>query len=233
MPFFAARGWACHALSLRGHGDSAGRLDLRLHSGADYARDVARIVATMPAPPVIVAHSMGGYVAQRYLLADAPPLAGLALLSSVPHIGSVTLLLRMLQFAPLGVLRALGTLSFIHLVRTPARARHWFFSDDLPADELDGIVSRLQDESFRILLDTLALRLPAPARVHALHADLPILVLGAADDHVFSAGEMRRLARAYGADLMLLPGLAHDVMLDTRWQHAANALWLWLRSRFA
>ena len=37
-----------------------------------------------------------------------------------------------------------------------------------------------------------------------------------------------RAADAYGAELRILPDLAHDVMLDTGWRHAADTLLEWL-----
>lgn len=49
LPYFAQHGYAAHALSLRGHGASAGRDKIRWHSAAhDYVADVAQIVQTLP-----------------------------------------------------------------------------------------------------------------------------------------------------------------------------------------
>lgn len=228
MPYFAARGWDCYAFSLRGHGDSGGRDQLRWASARDYVSDLAQVVLQMPAPPVLVAHSMGGYVAQRFLLEADARVAGVALLASVPAHGSLLLVLRMLGYAPLDVLRVLTTLSTRDVVARPARARHWLFSEDIDDEALLPVLPMLQDESFRVLLDTLVLRLPAPKRARAAHPDLPMLVLGGGDDRVFSAAEMRALAAAYQADCVILPRCAHDLMLDTRWRSAADALGLWL-----
>ena len=46
--------------------------------------------------------------------------------------------------------------------------------------------------------------------------------------YIIPAREVVRTANAYGADLQILPDLAHDVMLDTRWRQAADALLAWL-----
>lgn len=40
--------------------------------------------------------------------------------------------------------------------------------------------------------------------------------------------DIMRAADAYAAELRLLPDLAHDVMLDTGWRHAADTLLDWL-----
>ncbi|MCO5098887.1 MAG: lysophospholipase [Rhodocyclaceae bacterium] len=67
LSFFAGHGYACHALSFSGHGGSAGRERLDSFGIDHYVQDVARVVAQLPAPPVLIGHSMGGMVAQKYL----------------------------------------------------------------------------------------------------------------------------------------------------------------------
>lgn len=64
--------------------------------------------------------------------------------------------------------------------------------------------------------------LPAPA------TPPPIFVLGAAEDRILDEQAVQELARHLNVTPTLLPGLAHDVMLDTRWGDAAGALRKWL-----
>lgn len=59
-----------------------------------HADDLASVVAALPAPPVLVGHSFGGMLAEKYVGQmgrpgqQRPPLAGLALLASVPPTGN-------------------------------------------------------------------------------------------------------------------------------------------------
>ena len=71
LPWFARQGYAAHAVSLRGHGGSAGAEMLFIAGLDDYAADVERAVAQLPSPPVLIGHSMGAAVVER-LLVDAP-----------------------------------------------------------------------------------------------------------------------------------------------------------------
>ena len=64
LPFFAARGYAAHAISLRGHGDSGGHETLFVAGFDDYAADVERVASALPAPPVLIGHSMGAAVVE-------------------------------------------------------------------------------------------------------------------------------------------------------------------------
>ncbi|HXP97654.1 MAG TPA: alpha/beta fold hydrolase, partial [Telmatospirillum sp.] len=57
MPYFASRGFSCHAMSLRGHGGSEG--DLAWASVSDYIDDVATVAADLGGMPIVIGHSMG------------------------------------------------------------------------------------------------------------------------------------------------------------------------------
>jgi non-heme chloroperoxidase len=65
VPVLAERGFTCHARDLRFHVSGPAREpDPRLaHTSiADYTRDMAELVASLPEPPVIIGHSMGGII---------------------------------------------------------------------------------------------------------------------------------------------------------------------------
>jgi len=67
IPYLARAGYAVYAPSLRGHGDSPGRDRLRRTGIGHYVQDVAAVAAALPAAPVLIGHSMGGLVVQKYL----------------------------------------------------------------------------------------------------------------------------------------------------------------------
>jgi pimeloyl-ACP methyl ester carboxylesterase len=98
LPYFAQHGYAVHAPSLRGHGQSAGGDRIKFHRIADYVADVARVAASLPTPPIIIGHSMGGLVVQKYLETHSPPAA--VLLASVPPAGVLATTLRIATRRP-------------------------------------------------------------------------------------------------------------------------------------
>ncbi|MEI8166417.1 MAG: hypothetical protein WCG26_08560 [Chloroflexales bacterium] len=49
---------------------------------------------------------------------------------------------------------------------------------------------------------------------------------------MFTLAEVTATARAWHAELDVLSDLAHDVMLDTRWERAAARVAQWLAGRF-
>ncbi|MGB7980541.1 MAG: alpha/beta hydrolase [Candidatus Nanopelagicales bacterium] len=226
LPFFAERGYSCTAMSLRGHGGSPGHDRLRRTRVRDHVQDVASVVSGLPAPPVLVGHSLGGFVVQKYLEQHSAPAA--VLLAAVPPTGAVQATLRTVRQHPWPFLKANAQLRLAPLVATPELARESFFSASLPAADVARYQRQLQDDSYLTFLDMVALDLVRPKRVRRV----PMLVLGAADDALFSPAQVRRTGAAYGADTEVIADLAHDMMLDTRWEVVAQRIARWLGDRF-
>lgn len=225
LPYFAAQGFTVHAMSLRGHGNSPGRERLRWTKGAEYVADVAQIVQQLPELPVIVGHSMGGYVVQKYLEQHGAKTA--VLLASVPPSGVLRTTLNIMRHHPLLFAKLNLTLSLYPLVSTPALVREFFFSADFPADLVQNYYGRLQDEAYRGFLDMLVFNLPHPQKVKKI----PTLVLGAQNDAIFTPAEVQATARAYHADCHIFPHMAHDMMLETNWQSVADHIIGWLKNQ--
>ncbi len=222
LPYFAEHGYVSLALSLRGHGTSAGREHLRWMRIPDYVTDVAQVVSQLPTPPILVGHSMGGLIIQKYLETHSAPAA--VLLASVPVAGVVkaTLRIAMRHFWPF--LKANLTWSLYPIIGTPSLTREAFFSKDMPTEKIDRYFARMQDESYRAFLDMMIFSLPRPRKVA-----VPMLVLGAANDTIFHPEEIEATAQAYHTRAEIFPNMAHDMMLEAGWQAVADRILTWLR----
>src|SRR5512134_2697443 len=102
LPYFAMQGYEAHALSLRGHGNSEGREGIRWYSTSDYVADLRQVVKSLSVSPVLIGHSMGGYVVQKHLESQDAP-AGV-LLASIPTTGIAGMVLRWFKRYPVSVL---------------------------------------------------------------------------------------------------------------------------------
>lgn len=222
LDYFAQHGFAAHALSLRAHGASEGRERLRWTRIKDYVADVASVVETMPVPPIVIGHSMGGFIVQKYLEQHQP--RGAVLLASVPPQGALRSTLRLSARHPLTFAKANLLLSLYPIVATPELAREAFFSTELGDAEVNAYWSKLQDESFVGFLDMLALDLPRPPQTK-----VPVFVLAGERDTMIEPCQFDATARAYGVEAIKLPNLAHDIMLDAGWQAAADQILTWLK----
>lgn len=224
LPYFARHGYVSCALSLRGHGGSEGRTRLRWTSLADYVSDVTQVIAHMETHPVLVGHSMGGMIVQKYLESKAAPAA--VLLASAPPQGVFRATLRVAIRHPWMFAKANMAASMLPLLSTPQLAREALFSDDMPEEQVGSYFSRLQEESYRAYLDMMGLSLPKPRRVRT-----PVLVLGAADDRLISLRDVEATARAYRTRAEMFPEMAHDMMLEAGWQAVADRILSWLKGQ--
>lgn len=221
LDYFAGCGYAAYALSLRGHGGSDGHERLRSVRLSEYVADVAQVVRCLPAPPILIGHSMGGAVVQQYLAVQPTP-AGV-LLASVPPAGALSATLRVARRHPIRLARANLTFSLYPLVSTPRLAREAFFSADMPEETVRRYFTRIQDESYLGFLDMLVPHVHRAGRVRT-----PVLVMGAADDALFYRWEVAATARAYNTQAVIFPGMAHDMMLEAGWQAVADRIIEWL-----
>lgn len=228
LGFFAERGYRSIAVSLRGHGKSAAPKPLRHCSMADLVDDVASVADGLPRRPVVIGHSMGGFVVQKYLESHDAPAA--VLLASVPPSGIALFLARRFRMHPWRFARALARgRSQSSICGTPELTRESFFSDETPDSDVARYTAYCGEEYVgKHVLDMLMLTLPKPHLVTA-----PLLVLGAEHDTCFSAREVHSTATAYRTEAEIIPNMGHDMMLEPEWSAVAERMHDWLESRCA
>jgi pimeloyl-ACP methyl ester carboxylesterase len=221
LPFFAEAGYPAYALSLSGHGHSRGRDFLDSLSIADYVADVAETAARLPAPPVLVGHSMGGFVVQKYLEEHAAPAA--VLMCSVPPQGLLSATFGLLFSKP-DLMRDLNRLMGGGAVALES-LRDALFAQPVAVDDLSRFYRWSQPESHRAIWDMTLFNLPHPAR----RPDMPLLVLGAEQDHLIAPALVEMTAERYGVSAEIFPGLGHGLMLERDWRLVAERILDWLR----
>lgn len=223
LPWFAARGFPVHALSLRGHGGSSGRERLHSFGLDDYVEDVALVVDSLPRPPVLVGHSMGALVVQKYL--ERSGALAVALTCPVPPFGLLPSAFSLAIFRP-GLWSEINALAAGHNASRKALAEA-LFAGPLEAERMERIYARMQAESRRALMDMTWWGLPAFWRL----GSSATLVLATERDALISPALAESTARMLGAEYRMVEGLGHALMLDARWERAAEALLAWLEER--
>jgi pimeloyl-ACP methyl ester carboxylesterase len=222
LPWFAEKGYQAHALSLRGHGASGGQESLFVAGLDDYAADVEHVSAGLPAQPVLIGHSMGAAIIER-LLATRPVRAA-ALISPVPPAGLLPMATRLANRQP--------DYGFQFSQFDPARMsanvlealRPFYFSDDVAPEILAEATAHLCVESPRVLMDlSMRLHWQLPER-----GGVPVFVLGAEGDRISTPGDVRATAQHHGVEATMVPGLAHMLMLERKWEKPAKELLRWL-----
>jgi pimeloyl-ACP methyl ester carboxylesterase len=219
LSFFADQGYRALAVSLRGHGGSS-TFPLRNCSLADYVEDVGLVADQLPSRPVLIGHSMGGFIVQKYLeLHDAP--AGV-LMASMPPRGAFGSGLRWLKRHPWHFAKMAITGRSLAYVSTPRLARERFFSTHTPESRVLACATRLQEESPRVGVGSIL------DRVRPKQVMTPLLVLGAQSDGAHTAKEIHATARAYHTDAEFFPNMGHAMMLEPGWAAVAERIRNWL-----
>ncbi|MDF0531817.1 alpha/beta fold hydrolase [Tsukamurella sp. 8F] len=222
LPYFAEHGWRTIALDLRGHGRSPSDKAVTWVSVNDYIADVAEVAARFDQPPILIGHSLGGFVVQRYLENHAAR-AGV-LVGSAPPSGALRLTLRATRRDPVGVARVFTTFKLFQLFGQPEAARYWYFSADKPDPDTTRYINRLQEESFRAVLDTLT----RPVRTRMV--TVPMLAIVGSEDYTVPPRDHSIAARKYDLTPIVVDGLPHDLMLVPGWQRAASHILNWIEA---
>lgn len=223
LEFFASHGFDAYALSLRGHGESPGRERLSRASIADYASDVHDVAADLPGVPVVVGHSLGSRVVMKYLETHEAPAA--ALLAPLPRFGLLLSVARAARDHPRLAMRALLAGKPGRLLGARELTRKLNFSPELDEELMREYASRQGPESTRALAQLTYVQ-PDRARIRA--RGVPLLVIGASGDYFVRPATVRRIAESYGAEVTIVPGVAHCMILDARWRDVAGTLLEWL-----
>ena len=225
IDFFAAQGYQCYAVSLRGHGNSKGRAKLNSFTLSDYVEDVKTVVDMCAAKPFLVGHSMGGAVVQQYIGKYSDTVQGAVLFApaTAPRMTrwDVVPKNRNLFFA---TMIALGWKSLFSKEFLTQRAA--FFTG---TDQNGKKVQRVKNTSdYAKLLHSESKEIvggliKAGDLIKADYSDnysidIPVFVIGSDADQYFPPKSLRQTATAYAHNgktaLKILNHLCHDMMLD-------------------
>ena len=223
LPFFAEQGYLSNALSLSGHGASRGRGHLDSLGIDDYLDDVAEVAASLAAPPVLIGHSMGGFVVQKYLEKHDAPAA--VLMCSAPPQGLMSAAFG-LMFQKPGLMKDLNSLMGGGRVSAET-LREALFAQPVASGDLSRYLRYSQPESHRAIWDMTLFNLPHPSRLKGT----PLLVLGGEYDQLIPPSLVEMTARTYAVPAEIFPGMGHGLMLERDWRMVAERILSWLNER--
>jgi pimeloyl-ACP methyl ester carboxylesterase len=223
LDYFADAGYRAVSVSLRGHGTSPTAKPLPKVSIADYLDDVASVAGDLGGEPVLIGHSLGGFVVQRYLEQHRAPAA--VLLGSVPPQGVLGTALRVWRRRPSMTMESWNDPTLLKFLATPALAREYLFCADTPEAVVESCRQRAGAESIRASMTD-----PIVRRVRTRRVNTPMLVLGALYDGFVSTRAVRATARAYGTEAEFF-SMGHNMMLEPGWADVAERINAWLQTR--
>jgi pimeloyl-ACP methyl ester carboxylesterase len=222
---FRAAGHPVVAADLPGHaGNDAPEAALGL-SMSDYAGALAAEAAALPAPPVLVGHSLGGLVA--LMAATLAPVAGLVLLAPSPPWGVSGSTME--EAVSAVSLYALGPY-WAQVIQPDYASFRRFAVDRLPSTERRALHAHMRPESGRALFETLnwwldpfMTTLVDPAKIAA-----PVLAIAGGRDVIHPPATVRETARRLGATFEVLPQMSHWLPGEPGWEEVAARCLAWI-----
>ena len=215
-PWFAARGHRVAAPRLNRTGGRLPRL-------RDYVRTAREAAEDLGGRPVVIGHSLGGFVAQH--LAAEGRAAGTVLVASPGPLGLGPTLWRLSAVSRdvLAVLLATQAGQGAQAGGVEA-LRRALFTEAVPEAWIREVMVEMAPESPAVLFDALTWDLPA----WPLARMTPTLGLSGDRDAFLPVSELWALALAYGAEIELLPGRGHGLPIDPHWRSLAWRINAWL-----
>ncbi len=222
MDYFSKAGFSCFALELPCHGERESEPGLWKQSMMDYVDEVDRAAKEI-GNPVVIAHSMGGFVAMKYLERAKPPAAVLVAPINFRNFPRSTFLKMSVQYP----LLSMRFLSWMTLPITSEKMYRRLFLYNAPKKISEEGFKRASRESSRALLGAgvpfVWLR---PKLVTS-----PVLLLAAGHDYFFPVKVEQRTAKVYRADFKLYEGMGHNLMTENGWDKVAGDILSWLKKK--
>ncbi len=220
LPWFAGQGYRAHALSLRGHGGSHGHAMLAWHSISDYVDDLKRVVDWLGDEVILVGHSMGGFVVQKYI--ERHPAEAVVLMCSAPPQGLLAAQFHLLIEHP-RLFLDINNIMNGHYANTSI-VQEALFAQPVGEETLASFLTRMQSESQRALWDMTTFNFPALSR----RQRPPMLVLGAEKDVLVPAFLVQTTARTYDLPDHIFPDMGHALTHERDWPLVAAHMRDWL-----
>ncbi len=217
LPYFEKLGYKVYALSLSNHGKSSKRKTFNLLRINDYVKDLKDTIESFDETPILVGHSMGGFIVQKYLENNDVP--GAALITPVPPFGIWGGTIAVLKIFPLAFLKANLTLNLKYIINSSKKYKYLLGSDNFKDTDIDEYVKKLDNESFLAYLDMLGLNL-----VNTKKINTPLLIIGGGLDRVISEKVVRKTGKIYGITPIIFDDMGHNMMLESEYKKVAKKI---------
>jgi alpha-beta hydrolase superfamily lysophospholipase len=220
LEYFSKKGYDSYAISLRGHGLSEGREHIDSYGLDDYVEDVKSLVKKLESKPILIGHSMGGAVVQKYMNNNQEDLTAAILLSSA-EAGGID------KESPLGLFFS-DAVKFLRKIRKDYPEKRitidqllneTVFSNRFSEIELNEIKRKLTKESAQVKKELLNPFIDDYKKIK-----IPVCVIGSKNDHIVTIDKTIKTANAFQVIPIFIDTVCHFLTIDPDWEDAAIAL---------
>ncbi len=222
---FLQNGHDCYLINFTGHeADKSIRKNIKWKSISDYVSELSDAISQINEPPIIIGHSMGGFIAQKYL--ETHHAKGCVLLASAPPWGSRNSVLRLMRNSPKLFIDTFLLTKVYKFISAPEEVYISLFDSQISKDQFEYYNTLLCDESYRVFLDILFLNLIRPSKIKT-----PFLVMAGDKDSWFTKSETTKIAEIYKTSPIIYEGKPHDLMLSPKYEDVVSDILNWVNKR--
>lgn len=219
---FSNLGWECWAVNLRGRVEEGRPKVLEQLTFQDCVEDLKRVIGDASFPPVLLAHGLGGLMAQK--VAEEKKISALILLSSRAPAGIKVVTSRALRLLHLKYW-PLIFLGRPFCLQEKDFRRIWLAS--LAENQHPEILRSMVPDSSHLIKEFFAPRAEIdPARIRC-----PVRIIAGSDDRIVPVSSLRKMAQRLSADFREYPNHGHWVMGEDRGEEIVRDIHRWLVQR--
>jgi pimeloyl-ACP methyl ester carboxylesterase len=218
LPYFAATGRDCYSFSWFNHGSRELPDDqFAARSMTDTVEELEIVIAQVGQEPVIISHSMGAIIAQKYA-------------EKLPVLGQVQLTPALCAEVGFDVESAVSfdvdseIARGVPIERPPFEVAWSLYLGGCSEEDARRYYALMPRESPTALKEAMT----TSVSVDRTRIGGPSLMIAAEHDVVIPAEAVRRSAAYFGSDYLFLFGRSHNVLLEPRWRETANRIKSWL-----
>jgi len=218
MQFFTKYGYDCYAIDLPGHERAGRNKSVNQYGIEDYIEAVKSCIKQLGEDSIIVAHSMGGFITQKFLEKNRCKAA--ILLGSVPPSGLLKPTLRYLKAHPDAIRDFFKMDIYLPFVKY---ADDLYSSEKRPQDFV-AYQGLMRSESFKAVLNMIF------SSVKGTNQAIPKLVIGADQDQVITLNKVHNTANKQGVKAHIFSGFGHNMMLEDGFEEIADLMLNWMET---
>lgn len=224
MDYLAKKGFTSYAFDLPGHGTRESEKVAGLGI-MDYVAELETAIEELaPVKPILIGHSMGGLIVQKFLENNDAPAA--MLIAPCPaRGGSLWLPVKYFLHQPIA-----GTTAVLW-IRTAIRSQtmcNRLFFDDISQEKLNAHLKKLGPESSKAIRQMV---IPFLKETASQITSTPVAVAAAGKDYFFGFKRLQKWTEKSGYDFLPFPEAAHNLICEPEKFDFGEKIYKWLEQK--
>ncbi len=223
LPWFASVGFDAYAIDLPGRRNRPDYSRLQDYTVNDYQDAVFAAIDSFDVPPIVIGHSMGGFLGWR--AAEEKDIAALVMMAPVPPTGLAAPAMQLAVTNP----ELAMDVAAVHAgdIASIDTLHQSMFAKSMPRGVAAKYIDRFQGESQLAVAGLYNPRMPNIMGVWGT----PIKIVGGDSDLLIPAAHVHWTGSICGRSAHIYENMGHGMMLETDWQRVAEDISEWLNDQ--